>query len=232
MSLSHTELCLRAARWLKSTMRCQVSFAELDSGAGERPDAWGLNQGLSILVEVKTSRRDFFKDATKPWREVGSGMGMLRYFLTPKGLIKPEELPKGWGLVEATAKQLRIVAGVHPKLCPLYPSSLRVHAPEFLFEQRDVWSELYALASVIRRVEARTGDVQAFTKLDPDVGLALARDHQSMAVRLKELMVEAERLRGDRGQMQRAMQVYDKALHKAVGAEQARRIKEEALDWR
>jgi len=36
-------------------------------------------------------------------------MGRFRYYATPKGLIRPDELPDKWGLIEVSGSGLRIV---------------------------------------------------------------------------------------------------------------------------
>lgn len=163
----HCELCSRGKKWLKNTFGCQVAFEELETSAGEQPDAFGVRHGLTVLIEVKVSRSDFLSDKKKPWREHGKGMGQVRYFLTPKGLLNSDELPDGWGLLEATSKQIKVIKGVNPRQDDLYPYSLRGSHPEFLFEERDVFAETYLLVSVLRRVEIRVGDLQDFTKYEP-----------------------------------------------------------------
>lgn len=82
----------------------------------EHPDALGINtKGGSILVEVKTSRADFFADQKKPFREKPKkGIGDQRIYLTTKGLVKPEEVPYGWMLWEVHGKNkpiLKIIKG-------------------------------------------------------------------------------------------------------------------------
>ena len=83
---------------------------------GEQPDVLGISAcGESILLEVKTSRSDFFADKKKPWRiNPEIGMGDFRVYLTPKGLLKPEEIPYGWMLWEVHGKtkpSLKIIKG-------------------------------------------------------------------------------------------------------------------------
>jgi len=57
------------------------------------------------LLEAKCSRGDFLADKKKRFRKRPSkGMGMYRAFICPKDLIKPEELPKGWGLIYVSEK--------------------------------------------------------------------------------------------------------------------------------
>ena len=126
--LTHTELVARAARWLRYSariqdswtgnpngerqVRCGVVFAEMVSAAGETPDAIGwFNCGqCSILMECKVSRSDFFADQKKSFRRWPQyGVGRYRYYMTPPGLLKVEEVPDKWGLLEANGCQVRVV---------------------------------------------------------------------------------------------------------------------------
>ena len=76
---------------------------------GESPDVIGWKvSGESALIEAKVSRADFLQDRKKPHRMPGMGVAHLRYFLCPRGLVSPEEVPDSWGLLEATAQQIRI----------------------------------------------------------------------------------------------------------------------------
>ncbi len=98
--MTHADLCGRAARWLAGTMRCGVVLTEITTSAREVPDAIGWRQsGESILVECKASRADFLGDKRKGHR-VLRGAGRERWYFVPKGLIRPGELPEGWGLAE------------------------------------------------------------------------------------------------------------------------------------
>jgi hypothetical protein len=77
-------------------------LTELTVTGGECADALGFGyKGSSTLVECKASRSDFMADKKK-WfrREPERGMGLKRYFLAPAGLLNPDELPAGWGLLE------------------------------------------------------------------------------------------------------------------------------------
>lgn len=95
----HDLLCEKAGRWLKS-INCYAVIIDpwCTPMVKERPDAIGWLDGLSFLVEVKTSRADFLSDKKKPFRQ-SRGMGDWRFYMCPEGLIKPEELPEGWGLI-------------------------------------------------------------------------------------------------------------------------------------
>lgn len=137
--MTHAELVKRAERWLKGTMRCAVAACEV--GSNEIPDAIGWKyDGRSILVECKASRADFLSDKNKPWRCCPAiGMGMLRYYMAPPGIIKIEDLPEQWGL------------------CEVYPNIVRVRkkAEPFLRHQWELgeWYERRLLISLLWRTE-------------------------------------------------------------------------------
>lgn len=107
--LSHKELVSRACKWLQGSAHCPVVLYEA-KGDYEIPDAigWKRHGHESILIECKTTYSDFKKDAEKISRKV-KGMGMYRYFLTPKNLVKAEELPEKWGLLEIREYQVRLI---------------------------------------------------------------------------------------------------------------------------
>jgi hypothetical protein len=75
------------------------------------PDAIGWKKAChSVLVECKASRPDFLVDRDKPCRlRPEAGVGCERYYLAPKGLIRIEELPAGWGLLEVCGREIEKV---------------------------------------------------------------------------------------------------------------------------
>jgi len=99
--MTHAQLVERAVRWLR-TYRCGVVLSEQACVSGEMPDAIGWKRAChSVLVECKVTRADFLADRAKPFRqEPEKGVGSERFYLTPPGLVKLEELPAGWGLLE------------------------------------------------------------------------------------------------------------------------------------
>lgn len=63
-----------------------------------------------MLVECKISRADFFIDQAKPFRRKSNiGMGCERFYLVPSGLLRSDELPEGWGLLELRAREIETV---------------------------------------------------------------------------------------------------------------------------
>ncbi len=109
--MTHDELVIRAVRWLAGTKRCGLVVDELVTSASETPDAIGWRYGgvFSILVECKVSVSDFHADKRKMHRKTGPGMGWERWYMTPPGLLKPEMIPEGWGLVEADKRCMVVV---------------------------------------------------------------------------------------------------------------------------
>lgn len=108
-TLTHGELVRRAWHWLKNSQGCSVVVTRACLAADEQPDAIGWDsRGVSVLVECKVSRGDFLRDRKKPHRLHASlGMGDRRFYLSPPGLLSPDELPEGWGLLECLPARLR-----------------------------------------------------------------------------------------------------------------------------
>jgi hypothetical protein len=107
----HARLVELAVRWLRAKYKCGVVLSEQYCATGEVPDAIGWKGFCrSVVVECKVSRSDFLADAAKPFRQVPEeGLGSERYYLAPAGLIRAEEMPNGWGLLECTNREVRIV---------------------------------------------------------------------------------------------------------------------------
>lgn len=108
---SHEALVLRAERWLRNSRRCRAVLLEPGYGTpSEVPDAIGWAKGVSVVVECKATRKDFLADRRKPSRAPaagdGSGLGDERWYMTPPGLARPEELPEGWGLLEVRGSRV------------------------------------------------------------------------------------------------------------------------------
>lgn len=106
--MTHEKLVARAVAWLRR-YGCGVVLSEQSCSSGETPDAIGWKRAChSVVVECKISRADFLADRDKPFRRKPErGMGCERYYLSPAGLIKPEELPEGWGLLELWGREVK-----------------------------------------------------------------------------------------------------------------------------
>jgi hypothetical protein len=135
--MTHAKLVSMAVRWLRR-YRCGVVLSEQACVSGEMPDAIGWKKAChSVLVESKVSRSDFLCDRDKPFRQKPeNGVGCERYYLAPRGLVRIEELPTGWGLLEvcgreierakASSKNLRSAIGFQNEMNLLLASLRRV----------------------------------------------------------------------------------------------------------
>jgi hypothetical protein len=149
--LTHAELIQAARKWLQKQYAgsavyghtsCPVVISELVtvSISGEIPDAIGFSpsKGISILIECKTSRSDFFADQKKPFRQSvlsTLGMGDQRWYLAEKGIIPIESLPSKWGLLEYDNRNIKV-----SKRCEL-------------FENKNWKNEMHLLLSALRRLK-------------------------------------------------------------------------------
>lgn len=112
----HYNLCQKGAKWLRSRKHVEMCegqwkyvAVEVCVCGCENPDIWAFNGWSTLVVEVKTSRSDFLNDKKKPWHQAGMEYtlaGNYRYYLTPKGLLKEEDLPQGVGLLEFDGKNI------------------------------------------------------------------------------------------------------------------------------
>lgn len=101
-----------AEEWLRRCCRCGIVLSEQSCTDGETPDVIGWKKKCrSVLIECKISRADFLADREKPFRkDPTQGMGCERLYLAPQGLIRVEELPACWGLLEAKGRRVSIAA--------------------------------------------------------------------------------------------------------------------------
>jgi hypothetical protein len=127
-TLAATGLLEIVERALHASRAEWLFFRELRVGTGrgnaslQRLDGYALNSlpytGMRrVCYEVKVSRADFLGELKHPLkRRIGMRYSNEFYFVTPAGLVKPEEIPAECGLVEAghaTADQWRSLAKRH-----------------------------------------------------------------------------------------------------------------------
>jgi len=130
--MTHAILVKRARAWLFA--RYPVIISDLMSGR-ETADVIGLGHGNSALIECKSSRADFLADRKKFFRRVPElGLGNLRYYLCPQGLIKSNEVPEHWGLLYCSGRRISII-----------------QEPENL--PKDHQAEISLVISILRRVK-------------------------------------------------------------------------------
>jgi hypothetical protein len=138
--MTHERLVEMAEAWLRRS-RCGIVLSEQGCSSGEMPDAIGWKgKNHSIVVECKISRADFLADSTKPWRRNPEiALGCERYFAASKGMLKAEEMPPGWGLLEVTGRELKVVKKSKRNLRQL----------------EGLMNEMNLLLASLRRVEVR-----------------------------------------------------------------------------
>lgn len=151
--MTHDDLVRRAVAWLKRPAvraldgparywrkgGCGVVVPELVSSAPESPDAIGwISGGYSYLVECKCSLSDFRADRQKAHR--AHGAGAQRLFICEPGVIPPDELPAGWGLLHCHAERITV------EVVPAHNN------------ERNIVAEMSMMYSLLRRVEVR-GDL-------------------------------------------------------------------------
>lgn len=139
--MRHCDLVEKAVWWLRARYRCGVVLSEQVCANGEAPDAIGWKGKChSVLVECKVTRADFLVDRQKPFRSRPElGVGCERYYFAPRGIIRLDELPNGWGVLEYHARQVKV----------LKRSSRKLRSPEGFL------SEMNLLLASLRRVEVR-----------------------------------------------------------------------------
>lgn len=139
--MTHAQLVQKAIAWLRG-YRCSVVLSEQACASGEMPDAIGWKRTQhSVVVECKISRADFLADRAKPFRQKPEiGLGCERFYLTVPDLVRAEELPLGWGLLECQRGRVKIVQSAAPK-------SLR--------SAQGMKYEMNLLLASLRRVELR-----------------------------------------------------------------------------
>jgi hypothetical protein len=135
--MTHAQVVQKAVAWLRA-YRCGVVLSEQACSSGEMPDAIGWKRSChSVLVECKISRADFLADRCKQFRQKPDmGVGCERFYLTPRQLVRIDELPVGWGLLEyhnrtvklarAGARNLRTAVGFRYEMNLLLASLRRV----------------------------------------------------------------------------------------------------------
>lgn len=153
--MTHGDLVILAARWLRSRHRCCVVLTEWKGGPHhEIPDVIGWQgNGWSVLVEVKTSRSDFRADAKKVSR-CWAGVGQERWFFAPRNVCPLGELPDGWGLCEFHREP--VVVHTPPESHLL---SFAARGDTVSTEDRGVRAqqEVHMLVSALRRLSENRG---------------------------------------------------------------------------
>jgi len=134
---------------------CAVTITEMTTAISETPDVIGwTGTGSSFLLECKASISDFKADQNKAFRRHPSlGIGRFRFYLAPSGLLKPEQIPKGWGLLNASNG-----------------GRITMTKPSDVFEYKHDY-EMGVFLSLLRRMKVKPGkhvNIRAYTVDDKE----------------------------------------------------------------
>ena len=142
--MTHEELIKRGVKWLKnnqiSTMRFPIILPEYRCFANSIPDIIGLNHYRTAVIECKVSRADYLADQHKGHRHYRFQLGNYRYYLCPVGLLLPNEINNGWGLL----------------YCHPHKITIEKQAVEFSIEETRK-EEYQVMYSIIRRLMSHDG---------------------------------------------------------------------------
>lgn len=153
----HNDLVLIAEKWLRKN-GFPVVVSELKTTIREIPDAIGFRSNSSMMIECKCSMSDFYADFKKPERiNQNTGVGNYRAYLAPKGVLKLDKIPQGWGFLEVDEKGR--VHTVKFKKGNIWSGNDSIKDPRYLNENHveylhlsDLENERRILFSMLRRI--------------------------------------------------------------------------------
>lgn len=99
IQMTHSDLVTIGARYLRYQNNCSIVIEEPASAYFVKPDVMGFQMYSSFMIEVKISRSDFLADKRK--KHAGDVIANRNYYLVPTGLIAPEDIKNGYGLIYA-----------------------------------------------------------------------------------------------------------------------------------
>lgn len=143
----HDQIVAASVRWLRRQGCAAILADPFRAGVREQPDAIGWRDGVSIAIEAKASRPDFLADAKKPHRvDPALAVGDWRFYAAPRDLLRVDDLPDGWGLLEWDGAHLVPSHGVPKGNCNWW------RVPFSVVNKR---AETQLLVSAIQRPEFR-----------------------------------------------------------------------------
>jgi len=170
---THEQMVALAARWLRRTGHRVVLSDVRTLATTEQPDAIGWRgNGTSSLVECKVSRADFLRDRAK-WfrRRREQGMGQMRWFAAPAGMLTRDDVPTRWGVLE-----------LHPRA-----RSLRIAFAAVRVDEYAEHAERMLLVTALARATEGWGRRMFFEDGDPGPATSrVLRDLRAENARLRE----------------------------------------------
>lgn len=115
------------ARHIKQEWWCltEVPVPGVDDPAGRYIDLFAVHRYTrrrrAVAYEIKVSRADFAREIRHPEkRRAAEAVSTECLFAVPIGMVKPDEVPEGWGLVEVM-KGPKCRTSVQPQQRPMPP---------------------------------------------------------------------------------------------------------------
>lgn len=153
-----------ALRLRHSDFRRWIYFDECPVGTGWKGSnyidgyvigVWPSEQNRRIAYEVKVSRQDFLNEMKKPLkRRPALFFSNEFYFVAPKGMLKPQEIPIECGLIEYTETS----ADENDRLVTVVPAPFRESV-------RPTWNFAAALMRRLHeRAEVAVREVERMSK--------------------------------------------------------------------
>jgi len=163
MNTNDSDILLKELEKLHSAERGWLFFPELRMGTGyslysdKRVDAWAINTWPSVRAkkirapylrrafEIKINQSDVLKELRDPdKRWIAYAISHEFYFVAPKGLIDPQLLSNGDGLMEwdgnelKTVKQPRVREAMPPRWSFVAAIARRVHENGRYYDQKGI----------------------------------------------------------------------------------------------
>ncbi|GGK72743.1 hypothetical protein ACD591_05620 [Rufibacter glacialis] len=151
--MTHQDLVPIACKWLLTEASCATVFQGCATGNDppQDPVVLGVGSfGRSIFIKFFVSRSDFEKETqTQFWQLPVNGVGRYRFLCVPSGLVKEEETPPGWGLLNISeGKQASCILNPY---CPTGSEFWRHGFEDFALY--DVLRKNDGMASALHRLQ-------------------------------------------------------------------------------
>lgn len=109
------------------------------------------------------------------------GVGQHRFYVAPQGLIKPDELPLGWGLVEVTNRGgTKCIVG--------YPSTQHYGDRRELFDSSMFEVDIEREMNVLIRLCSRIGDAEELNNIKRE-NSRLKQENESLSTQAEKIEV-------------------------------------------
>lgn len=165
-------------------------------------NCWPSSGFRAVAYEVKVSRSDFMREIADPSKRApAEKLAGECYFATPPGLVRPDEVPEGWGLVECGGGGAKVRKVATQRRVESWPISFCASLARRSADEKPAWPP------GIWRFEGREITVE---QLLVETGKAVADIERAARPRL--LREAREELRQEFAPIQAVFNVVQKAI--------------------